>query len=210
MLPIIIKWRYNKIDKGVGSVNVKRVEFTEAERAQISSELKKGHPAHVYKRLMVLKFKAEDGMRSDEAGKLLDMYASSVNRIVNRYKAEGIEAIVGKRHNHGNRYMTLEEEKAFLARFREEGEAGKVIEVTDIHLAFQEAVGHPVTRDAIYYILKKHGWRKVMPRGRHPKKADAEAIEAYKKNHRNNPNAEKEAAEPAGDVSGRGWVWTDQ
>lgn len=191
-------------------MNVKRVEFTEAERTQIEAEMGKKHPAHVYKRLLALKFKAVDGMRSDETGKLLGMYTSSVNRIVNRYKAEGMEAIVGKRHHGGRRYMTLEEEKAFLAQFREEGESGKVIEVTDIHLAFQKAVGHPVTRDAIYYLLKKHGWRKVMPRGRHPKKASDEAIEAYKKNHRNDPNAEKGAAEPAGDVSGRGWVRADQ
>lgn len=162
-------------------MNVKRVEFTEAERKQIEAELGKDHPAHVYKRLMALKFKAVDGMRSDEAGKLLGMYPSSVNRIVNRYKAEGMEAIVGKRHHGGHRYMTLEQETAFLAGFREQGEAGKVIEVTEIHLAFQEAVGHPVSRDTIYYLLKKHEWRKVMPRGQHPKKASDEAIEAYKK-----------------------------
>ena len=159
---------------------------------------------------MVLKLKAIEGMRSEEVAKISGLCHTSVNKIVSRYKAEGIEAIVGKRHHGGRRYMTLEEEKAFLAQFRSEWESGKVIEVTDIHLAFQKAVGHPVTRDAIYYLLKKHGWRKVMPRGRHPKKVEPEAIEGYKKNHGNDPNPEKEAAEPAGDVSGRGWVWTDQ
>ena len=191
-------------------MRTKRVEFAESERTEIQGELRKDHPVHVYKRLMALKLKAIDGMRSDEAGKLLGMYASSVNRIVNRYKAEGMEAMVGKRHNGGNRYMSNEEEETFLAQFRERGEAGTVIEVTDIYLAYQRAVGHSVTRNAIYYLLNKHGWRKVMPRGRHPKKADTEAIEAYKKNHRKDPNLEKGAAEPAGDVSGRGWVWTDQ
>ena len=106
--------------------------------------------------------------------------------------------------------MTLEAEKVFLAGFQEKGAAGKVIEVTDIHLAFQETVGHLVTRNAIYYLLERHRWRKIMPRERHPKKASNEAIEAYEKNHRNDPNPEKEAAEPTGDVSGRGWIWADQ
>jgi transposase len=188
----------------------KRVEYTDSERTEIQSELRKDHPVHVYKRLMVLKIKAIDGKRSDETGKLLGLNASSVNRIVNRYKKDGMEVIVGKRHNGGNRYMRNEEETAFLERFREQGEAGKVIEVTDIHLGYQKEIGRPVTRNAIYYLLERHGWRKIMPRGRHPKKANAEAIEAYKKNHRNDPNPEKEAAEPAGDVSGRGWVWADQ
>lgn len=191
-------------------MNVKKATFTEQEREEILREFSKNHPVHVYKRLLALKLKAIDGKRSDEAGRISGVCHDTVNKIVRRYKAEGIRAIVEKRHNHGNRYMTLEQEKAFLARFQKEGEAGKLIEVTDIHLAFQQAVGHPVTRDAIYYILKKHKWRKVMPRGRHPKKADAEAIEAYKKNLRNDPNAEKGAAEPARDVPGRGWVWTDQ
>ena len=149
-------------------------------------------------------------MRSDEAAKISGMCHASINKIVNRYKAEGMEAIVGKRHNHGNRYMSLEEEKAFLARFREQAEAGKVIEVTEIYMAYQEAVGHPVTRNAIYYLLKKHKWRKIMPRGQHPKRANAEAIEAYKKNHGNDPKPEKRPAETTCDVPRRGWIWTDQ
>lgn len=188
-------------------MNVKRVEFTEAELAQIREELGKDHPAHVYRRLMALKFKALDGMRSDEAGKLLGMCTSSVNRIANRYKAQGMPAIVGKRHQGRKRYMVPEGEKVFLAGFREQAEAGKVIEVTEICVAFQEAVGHTVTKDAIYCLLKRHGWRKEMPRGMHPKKASDEAVEACKRNHQ---NLEKQRAEVAGDVPGRGWVWTGQ
>lgn len=41
------------------------------------------------------------------------------------------------------------EEAAFLARFRKQGEAGKVIEVTEIHLAFQKEAGPRVSPDAI-------------------------------------------------------------
>jgi len=206
---ILHPW-YNEKRTGAGEMRVKQVEFTEEERAAIRAELGKDHPAHVYKRLMVLKMKAIDEMRSDEVGKLLDLYPSSVGRIVDRYKAQGMEAIVGKRHQGGHRYMTPEGEEAFLAGFREQGESGKIIEVTQIHLAFQEAVGHPVTKSAIYYMLKKHKWRKVMPRGRHPKKADDEAIKAYKKNHRVNQGAEKEPPKTPGDVSGRSRIWTDQ
>ena len=159
-------------------MNVKKATFTEDERGDILEEFSKDHAHHVYKRILVLKMKAVDGMRSEEVAKVCGLCHTSVNKIVNRYKLEGMQAIIGKRHHGGHRYMTLEEEKAFLARFQAEGEAGKIIEVTDIHLAFQEAVGHSVTRDAIYYLLKKHKWRKVMPRGRHPKKASAEATEA--------------------------------
>lgn len=167
-------------------MNVKKAEFTDEERDEILQEYGQDHPAHVYKRLLALKLKAVDGMRSDEAAKIVGLCHSSVNNIVRRYKAEGIEAIVGKRHNGGNRYMTNEQEEAFLKSFVEQGEAGKIIEVTEIYNAYQEEIGHPATRNAIYYILKKHKWRKIMPRGRHPKKANEEAVEAYKKNQGEN------------------------
>ncbi|SNO65736.1 degenerate transposase [Streptococcus pneumoniae] len=59
--------------------------------------------------------------------------------------------------------MTVEEEKAFLAR----------------HLKATEA-GEFVTIDAFYQLLKRHGWRNIMPRPEHPKKADAQTIVASK------------------------------
>lgn len=163
-------------------MNVKKFEFSDEEREEILKEYQLDHPVRAYKRLLALKLKATDGMRSDEVARIVEISPSSVNKIVNRYKTEGMPAIVGKRHRGEHRYMTDEQEEAFLAPFMEMAEAGKIVEITDIYNAYQEAIGHRATRNAIYYILKKHGWRKIMPRGRHPKKASEEAIAAYKKN----------------------------
>lgn len=163
-------------------MNVKKFEFSSKERDEILKEYELDHPARAYKRLLVLKLKAIDGMRSDETAKIVGICHSSVNKVVNRYKEEGMQAIVGKRHNGEHRYMANEQEEAFLAPFVALAESGNIVEITDIYNAYQEAIGHPATRNAIYYILKKHGWRKIMPRGRHPKKASEEAIAAYKKN----------------------------
>ena len=191
-------------------MNVKKAEFTDIEREEILTALKQQHPPHVYKRLMALKLKAVDGLRSDVAGSYIGLHKSSVNLIVKRYQEQGLQAIVEKRHNHGNRYMTFDQETAFLEQYMERGRAGQVIEVTEIYLAYQTAVGHPVTRNAIYYLLHKHGWRKIMPRSSHPKKASEEAIEAYKKNDREDRLVKKRTSQSARDVSGRGWIWTVQ
>lgn len=191
-------------------MNIKKASFSDDERKEILDALEQVHPSHVYKRLMALKFKAVDNLRSDEAGKLLSLHKSSVNLIVRRYQEQGIEAIVGKRHNHGNRYMTIDQENVFLEQFRERSRAGQIVEVTEIYLAYREAVGHEVTRSAIYYLLRRHGWRKIMPRGSHPKKASPEAIEAYKKNNRQDSLVKKDTTISSCDVSGRGWVWSDQ
>ena len=191
-------------------MNKKRAVFGEAERSEILAAQKKQHPVHVTRRLLALKLKVVDGLRSEEAGKLAGMHRTSVNRIVKRYQEEGIEAIVGVRHHSEHRYMSREEEAAFLLQFQRRSEAGQIIETQEIHQAYEKAVGHPVTRNMIYYLLHRHKWRKVMPRSRHEKKAGEEAIGAYKKNHRKDQNTEKEPAKTSGDVPGRGWVWTDQ
>jgi transposase len=191
-------------------MNMNRAEFNEAEKAEIADVQKGTYPSYVHKRLLALKLKALDGLRSDEAGKIAGIHATSVNRIVARYKQEGMEAMIGKRHNHGNRYMSREEEEAFLSQFQRQSEAGHIIETREIHRSYEQAVGRKVTRNMIYYLLHRHHWRKVMPRSRHEKKAGEEAIEAYKKNHRRGENPEKGTAKASGHVPGRGWVRENQ
>ena len=191
-------------------MNMKRTQFSEEEKNIILAAQKGKHPPHVIKRLLALKLKAIHGMRSDEAGKIAELHTTNVNRIVARFKKEGIEAIVGVRHHHEHRYMTREQEEAFLGEFQELSTAGQVIETREIHRAYEERVGHPVTRNMIYYLLQRHKWRKVMPRSRHEKKASDEAIEAYKKNYGEDQNPEKDPAKAASDVPGRGWVRANQ
>lgn len=56
-----------------------------------------------------------------------------------------------------------------------------MIEVCKIKAAYIEKVGHSIGNGQVYYMLKKRGWRKIMPRSQHPNKASEEAIEASKK-----------------------------
>ena len=77
--------------------------------------------------------------------------------------------------------MSFEEEAAILAPFKERAEKGELVETSEIKTAYQKAVGHSIGTSQIYYVLHRHGWRKVMPRSRHPQKADEEVIETSKK-----------------------------
>ena len=81
--------------------------------------------------------------------------------------------------NHRN--MSVEEEEAILQQFRERAEAGQMVIAQEIKQVFDEKLGRDTGRGYIYMLLARHGWRKVMPRSRHPKKADDETIEATKK-----------------------------
>ena len=77
--------------------------------------------------------------------------------------------------------MTCEEEAAFLSAYKELAEQGQIIETGEIKRSYEEKTGHRIGKGQIYRVLKRHGWRKVMPRSKHPNKASDEAIEASKK-----------------------------
>ena len=77
--------------------------------------------------------------------------------------------------------MSEAEEEEILAGFKAKAEAGQVVIAKDIKEAFDKKLGRDTGRGYIYMLLERHGWRKVMLRSKHPKKASKEAIEASKK-----------------------------
>lgn len=187
-----------------------KAKFSEENRREIEKALKGTHPGHVYKRLQALKLRAINGYNNKQTKQVTGLHETTISRIVTRYQREGMQAITGKRHNHGNRYMTVEQERNFLAECMDTASAGQVIEVRQIHADYEKKVGHPVTRAAIYYMLHKHGWRKIMPRSQHPKKASEEEIQAYKKNQGKDFDATYGEEKPTNHASRRGWIWTNQ
>jgi len=54
------------------------------------------------------------------------------------------------------------------------------VDTSEMDATYQEAAGHKVNSGQIYRVLNRHGWRKVMPRSRHPKKASEEVIATSK------------------------------
>ena len=68
--------------------------------------------------------------------------------------------------------MTYEEEEEILSQFEEKANKGQMIVVSEIKAAYEEKVGHSIGGSQIYYVLQRHGWRKVMPRSKHPKKSE--------------------------------------
>ena len=72
--------------------------------------------------------------------------------------------------------MTYEEEEAFLSQFINEADGGHITDVKAIKAAYDERVGHKTGHGQICFVLHRHGWSKKLPRSRHPKSADPEAV----------------------------------
>jgi len=154
--------------------------FSEEEITAIEKARKENKDKRVEARLKALELRAK-GATAKEVSEATGFHPASVTRLVAKYRDHGLEAITGNHYGGNRRNMSVEEEAAILAPFRERAEKGEIVEVKEIEAAYQAAVDHPISVSQIYFVLHRHGWRKVMPRSRHPKKADDVTIEASKK-----------------------------
>lgn len=104
-----------------------------------------------------------------------------IHQVISTYNRLGVTAVEtpgkgGRRHQ----YLSLEEEQTFLAPFFDQAERGEIATAGEIKQAFEAKVEHEVDDSTIYRLLNRHGWRKLMPRPRHPK-ADPQTQEQFKK-----------------------------
>lgn len=156
-------------------------KFTEAEKEEIALELKRTKDKRSYLKLKILQMKA-DSRKSEDVGKETGYHKDSVNRLVSRYKAKGMHAVLNPRYGQNSSYSSREKESEFLSRYEKRAAAGEVLEVSEIARDYCTFIGREMTLVGIYKMLHRHGWRKVMPRSRHEKKASEEDIRAFKKN----------------------------
>lgn len=158
----------------------KTYRISKIQAEEIVELRKKEKDKRVDKRLWAVQLRGE-GMGNTEIAEKLDMSAKVVSRWVSAYSNGGIEALMGGKFGGNRRNMSFEEEKQLLVEFKDRARTGQLVEISEIKQAYENQVGHSIGGGQIYRVLKRHKWRKVMPRSKHPNKASDEAIEASKK-----------------------------
>lgn len=137
----------------------------------------------VYQRFQCVWLRATLHLSAPQIAQALGWQPQSVRQLQSDYAREG-EAVLwgkptgGRRHAH----FTVEQEKALLAPFLERAQAGGVLVVAPVQAAYEKALGRSVHPSVVYRALHRQGWRKVVPRPRHPK-ASEEVREAFKKSY---------------------------
>ena len=135
----------------------------------------------VDRRLHAVQLRGE-GMTNREIAEKLDTSDKMVSQWVSAYiNNGGIKALLPKERIGMHRNLSFEEEKEFLSAYTKKAEAGQIIDLNELKAAYIEKVGHSIGGSQIYRVLERQGWRKVMPRSKHPQKANDEAIDASKK-----------------------------
>ena len=155
--------------------------FSKEQREELEAALAECEDVNCYKRLEILVWRAR-GKDRLKVAELSGFHPSHISTITGRYMKEGLEAVATERRPGGNhRNLSDDEEHELLETFRKEAEAGHLITAGEMKAEYEKKVGHAIGNGTIYRFLERHGWRKVKPRGKHPKAADSEAIEASKK-----------------------------
>lgn len=157
-----------------------KYQFSEVDYLKIKKARQKNRDKQLDRRLLVLELRCE-GKTQKEIVEETGFHRSHVVNLIRKYFEEGIDAIAEKHYAGNRRNMSYAEEEALLAPFKEKADKGEMVEVSAIEAAYREAVGHSIGTSQIYYVLHRHGWRKVMPRSKHPKKASEEVIATSKK-----------------------------
>lgn len=158
----------------------KRHTITQEQVLELEKARKANKNKNVDDRLKALLLFAE-GMKRREIAEKTEFAETYISELVARYIKLGIEVVAGNNYRGNRRNMTVAEEAKLLADFRQKAEKGEMVEVGEIKKAYCEKVGHSIGGQQIYLVLKRHGWRKVMPRSQHPNKASEEAMDATKK-----------------------------
>ena len=153
--------------------------YSEADLEKIAAARKRNKDKRAEKRLYALELRAE-GKSAEEVSSATGFHKAYISQLTAKYHTGGIEAITGNHYGGNRRNMSAEEEAALLEPFQAEAEAGQMVEVSKIKAQYEEAVGHSIGGSQIYYVLKRNGWRKVMPRSKHLKKPARRSLRPLK------------------------------
>ena len=132
--------------------------------------MKKSKDKDEFRRFQAVWLRMAKGLSVEKISKITCYSKSWVRRLHSLYKNGGIEELaVSARGGRHNENMTLKEEEKFIAPFLEKGKAGGILEVSEIHRAYEKVMGRKVSTSVIYLLLHRNGWRKIAPRPQHPK-----------------------------------------
>ena len=156
------------------------LKISEEEYREIEAAAKANKNKRVAKRLEVLEMRYAKKSNTEIAAKtgFNKLYVTTLIQI---YKRQGLAEYIRIKQTSHRRNLSEAEEAEILAECEEEAEAGQMLTAEAVRKKLEEQLGRETSCNYVYRVMKRHGWRKVMPRSKHPKAANEEACDASKK-----------------------------
>lgn len=140
----------------------------------------KAKTARDVKRIQCVLHRVAEQYTAEKTGRLVGCGEATVKRVWSAYMREGASALIGEKRGHARSaaYLTMREEEMLLLPMQKKAVRGHVTTVREIHAAHSKKVGKPLDFTSTYRLLRRHGWRKIVPLPHHPK-GDATAREEF-------------------------------
>lgn len=143
--------------------------------------LRKANDSLSVKRIQCVYFKAKYDKTPEEIADMVGYNVAYVKQIQAIFWKYGESALdIKPRGGRRRENLKFKEEKELIDKFNKGAEKGGIIEVSKIKAAYESKIGKKVAKSTVYRMLKRHDWRKIAPRTKHPK-SDKEALENFKK-----------------------------
>ena len=156
------------------------IKISEAEIEKIREAVKKNKNKRVDKKLQVLILRYE-GKSNEEISTKTGYNERYITTMMGQYQKQGLEEFIRIKQTSHRRNLNEEQERKVLERFEQEADAGHELTVAEIRKGLEEEIGRETSGSYVYRLLKRRGWRKVMPRSKHPKAATKEEQDSSKK-----------------------------
>lgn len=151
------------------------------ELAALKVALKAARTKSEHRRVEAVWLARRHRMKPSDVGEAVGFDRSHVYALLASYRQHGVSALApkpqGGRHREN---MSVEEEAAVLEPLKAKAGKGGVLVVAEVQAAYEKALGRRVPPATVYFMLHRHGWRKLQPRPRH-READPSAQEDFKK-----------------------------
>jgi transposase len=124
------------------------------------------------------------GWEAQDVAEAVGLTRSSVYRRKSEFLKDGESAL----HADGwggrrNEVLSEAEEAELVAHFEAAAREGQMVTAAAMAAELAKRAGKPASPATLYRILARHGWRKVVPRPRHPE-AEPDRQEAFKETSR--------------------------
>jgi len=157
------------------------ISIPENRRSELNDFRKSKWAGFEFQRFLCVWLRLELSLSPKEIARTLGWNANTVRLTQRNFISHGINALVEeKRGGRRRQLLTIEEEKSFLASFECVANSGSMLVANEIKVALEKRLGRMVHKTTVYRMLRRHGWRKVVPRPTHPKH-NKEAANAFKK-----------------------------
>jgi len=159
----------------------RKYQITGEQATQIRNVIKGYEKTSAFRKLQAIMLIGEGRGVTEVAG--LTFYSETyIYELTKQFCIKGFDEFTrdGRGGAH-HKNLTNEQEAAIIDKFSKRAKNGQIVSLQDMKEEYEKVRGKETANSTFYAFLERIGWRRVMPKGAHPKKANDEDIESSKK-----------------------------